>query len=434
MHWGHAISTDLVHWKEEPIAIFPDSLGYIFSGSAVWDAKNTSGLGTSTHPPLVAVFTQHDPAGQNIRKDYQNQSLAFSLDGGSTWKKYQHNPVLRNPGITDFRDPKVMWYDATRQWIMTLAVKDRVHFYSSKDLKNWSKQGEFGANQGAHGGVWECPDLFRLRHGKDWTWVLLVSINPGGPNGGSATQYFLGSFDGKKFNANDTVTRWLDFGPDDYAGVTWSNTGDRQIFMGWMSNWQYARLIPEGSWRNAMTIPRTLSLVQAGDALWVSSIPAPELWKLALDSLSMRDVPAGLHELSESKSRNFHLPCVIRLQMDSLVDLQMDVGNQSGQRLSFGYSGLMKSYFINREHSGSTQFHPAFAAPITAPRLKQSATTELLVVLDQSSLEFFADNGLTVMTALYFPDETPDHFQVSSATGIRKIECTMLREIWSGNH
>jgi fructan beta-fructosidase len=204
--------------------------------------------------------------------------------------------------------------------------------------------------------------------------------------------------------------------------------------MGWMSNWQYARLIPEGSWRNAMTIPRTLRLVQAGDAEWVSSIPAPELWKLAYDSLSMRDVPSGLHELPESKSRHLHLPCVIRLEMDSLADLQMNLVNQSGQRLSFGYSERMKCYFINREHSGSTQFHPAFAAPITAPRLKQGASTKLLVVLDQSSLEVFADNGLTVMTALYFPDETPDHFQISSSKGIRKIECTMLREIWSGNH
>ena len=185
-----------------------------------------------------------------------------------------------------------------------------------------------------------------------------------------------------------------------------------------------------------MTVPRTLNLVRDGKESWVSSLPAPELWSLAYDSIRIENLPAGLHTLPESKSGKFHLPCVIRVRMDSLADLQMELGNSSGQRLIFGYSDTGKRYFINRANSGSTQFHPAFTSLITAPRLKKDKghREEILVILDQSSVEFFADDGLTVMTALYFPDETPGHFQVNSSTGIRSVDFTMLRNIWTGNY
>jgi fructan beta-fructosidase len=274
MHWGHATSTDLVHWKHKPIALFPDSLGYIFSGSAVADINNTSGFGNNGKIPLVAIFTHHDPTREKQGKNtYQNQSIAYSLDEGETWKKYDSNPVLKNPGIKDFRDPKVSWYEPTKKWIMTLATLDRITFYSSPDLKHWTKESEFGQNIGAHGGIWECPDLFTLKHdGKDIS-ILLVSINPGGPNGGSATQYFTGTFDGHTFMPFQTDTRWIDYGPDDYAGVTWANTGERKIFLGWMSNWQYANLVPTEKWRSAMTTPRDLSLQKINDKYYITSAP-----------------------------------------------------------------------------------------------------------------------------------------------------------------
>jgi fructan beta-fructosidase len=236
MHWGHATSTDLVHWTNRPIALYPDSIGLIFSGSAVVDFNNTSGLGKAGKPPLVAIFTQHSQAREKAgRSDAQNQSLAYSNDGGTSWKMYEHNPVLKNPGIIDFRDPNVMWYAPGAKWVMSLATRDRITFYSSKNLKDWKKESEFGQHLGAHGGVWECPDLFPLTAaGGKTLWVLLVNINPGGPQGGSATQYFTGSFDGVKFTAQGTGTRWLDQGTDEYAGVTWHNTGARRIFLGWM--------------------------------------------------------------------------------------------------------------------------------------------------------------------------------------------------------
>jgi len=218
MHWGHATSTDLIHWQQKPVALYPDTLGYIFSGSAIVDYKNTSGFGRPGQVPLVAIFTQHDPKGAKAkRKDFQNQSIAYSLDNGKTWIKYKGNPVLKNPGIIDFRDPKVMWYAPGNKWVMTLATKDRITFYSSPDLKNWKKESEFGENVGAHGGVWECPDLFTLDDNGKKIWVLIVNLNPGGPNKGSATQYFLGNFDGNRFTPFATDTKWLDYGPYEYA-------------------------------------------------------------------------------------------------------------------------------------------------------------------------------------------------------------------------
>lgn len=197
MHWGHATSPDLVSWKEQPIALYPDKLGMIFSGSAVVDVNNTAGFGKNA---MVAIFTHHnseeEKKGQN---KHEYQSLAYSLDAGKTWKKYEGNPVLPNPGIADFRDPKVSWYEAGKKWVMTLATKDRITFYSSSNLKNWTKESEFGEKLGAHGGVWECPDLFPMTLNGKTHWVLIVNLNPGGPNGGSGTQYFVGNFDGKYF-------------------------------------------------------------------------------------------------------------------------------------------------------------------------------------------------------------------------------------------
>lgn len=202
MHWGHAVSKDMISWKHLPIAIYPDSLGYIFSGSAVLDWKNSSGFGNGKKPPLVAIYTYHNPKWlEQGRLDFQYQGIAYSNDNGRSWTKYEKNPVIPNQGMIDFRDPKVMWNESSKRWIMTLAVWDHVSFYSSKDLKTWVHESDFGVNAGSHAGVWECPDLFpmKVQGTDDQKWVLLVSINPGGPQGGSATQYFVGSFDGHQF-------------------------------------------------------------------------------------------------------------------------------------------------------------------------------------------------------------------------------------------
>jgi fructan beta-fructosidase len=227
MHWGHAISTDLVHWEHMPIAIYPDSLGYIFSGSAVADYNNTSGLGTKENPPLVAFFTYHDMKAEKEGRftEIESQAIAYSLDKGRTWTKYKGNPVVKNPGIRDFRDPKVIWHNDSKQWIMSIASGQVIKFYSSPNCLDWTYLSEFGEGRGEHGGVWECPDLFPLqvKGSNETKWVLIVNINPGGPAGGSATQYFVGDFNGKEFISAQSKTQWMDYGKDNYAGVTWSN-------------------------------------------------------------------------------------------------------------------------------------------------------------------------------------------------------------------
>ena len=239
MHWGHAISKDLLHWEHKPIALYPDKNGYIFSGSAVVDTENTSGFGTKENPALVAIFTYHDIDRERAGKtDFQTQGIAYSLDNGETFTVYDGNPVIGNNGIKDFRDPKVFWDDQSKNWSMLLVAGDHLQIWQSKNLKSWEKVSEFGKNQGAHGGVWECPDLFKLKVGTtdEEKWVLLISINPGAPNGGSGTQYFVGDFDGKTFTSDQKEEKWIDWGTDNYGGVRYNNVpNNKRIFIGWRS-------------------------------------------------------------------------------------------------------------------------------------------------------------------------------------------------------
>lgn len=404
MHWGHATSKDLVHWQHQPIALYPDRLGYIFSGSAVVDKTNTSGFGKHGETPLVAVFTHHDPVGEKQNKtDFQNQSLAYSLDEGKTWTKYAGNPVLRNPGIKDFRDPKVMWYEEGKKWIMTLATQDRIAFYASPNLKDWTKESEFGSNVGAHGGVWECPDLFPLEEDGQKHWVLIVNLNPGGPNGGSATQYFVGSFDGHQFRPYQTDTRWLDYGPDEYAGVTWSNTGVRKIFLGWMSNWQYGQVVPTQKWRSAMTVPRELHLEKSGKKYLLASKPVEEL-----AVITKSPVNAGMSGALTGPAR-------LELSESEPAGFSITLSNQAGQKLVIGYDQTANNYYINRAESGKVNFGKSFAARHTAPRLATGNRLQLTLIIDVASVELFADNGLTVMTEIFFPDQNFSAFQIQPA-------------------
>ncbi|NTS43481.1 glycoside hydrolase family 32 protein [Flavisolibacter sp. BT320] len=405
MHWGHATSKDLIHWEHQPIALYPDSLGTIFSGSAVVDLPNTSGFGRNGKPPLVAIFTHHDHTGEKAgTSTFQNQSLAYSVDESKTWTKYSGNPVLKNPGIRDFRDPKVSWHEASQKWIMTLATLDRITFYSSPNLKDWTKESEFGKNVGAHGGVWECPDLFPLEVDGKTVWVLLVSINPGGPNGGSATQYFTGDFDGKTFTPLQTDTRWIDYGPDNYAGITWFNTGSRKLFMGWMSNWLYANVVPTQRWRSAMTLPRDLALQKIGEKYFIQSVPALELATLEEKTVLLKNINAADFDLG-AKIGAATVPGRITLKADSLQDFSLTFSNAAGQKLSVGYLAGTNEYFIDRALAGDTSFNGSFAKRITAPRLASGRSMHIDLVIDHSSLELFADSGLSVLSALFFPDQ-----------------------------
>jgi len=432
MHWGHAVSKDLIHWKGLPIALYPDSLGYIFSGSAVVDSANTSEFGKNGKIPLVAIFTHHDPKGEKAGKnDFQNESLAYSLDGGYTWTKYKANPVLKNPGIKDFRDPKVMWFAPEKKWVMTLATQDHITFYSAPDLKTWTKESEFGKATGAHGGVWECPDLFPLKLGDKTYWILIVNLNPGGPNGGSATQYFVGQFDGNKFTAVDDRLRWLDYGPDEYAGVTWNNTGARKIFLGWMSNWQYASQVPTQKWRNAMTVPRELSLKQSNGEILLASAPVKELKDVERTPIEISGVNLKDRNILAAQGVHPH-QFILKISIAKMNDYAVILSNDSGDKLIFGFDKTRNGYYIDRSKSGVVDFNPEFAKTFFAPRLTVQPNANVELIVDESSLEVFADDGLSVMTCAFFPHKPYDNLaiQPAGALAFKKITLTPLRSIW----
>ncbi len=428
MHWGHATSKDLIHWNEQPVALYPDSLGYIFSGSVVADLHNTSGLGKDGKIPLVAIFTHHDPKGEKEGKiDFQNQSIAYSLDEGATWTKYANNPVLKNPGIKDFRDPKVSWNEKAHKWIMTLATKDRISFYSSPDLKQWTKESEFGEQLGAHGGVWECPDLFPLTDNGKTLWVLLVSINPGGPQGGSATQYFVGDFDGKTFTTSQKDTRWVDAGTDNYAGVTWSNVSGRRIFLGWMSNWQYAQVVPTKTWRSAMTIPRELSLTRINDQYYLRSLPVKELSAIEGNEITESNI-AGFEKPLQG-------PAKLQLHLNSAENFSITLSNAKGEKWIAGYNLDSNHFFIDRKLAGHNDFEKGFASRTVSKRISIHPQMDITLIIDHASAELFADNGLTTMTSIFFPGENyttikvqgENHFKIDS------LRFTPLNSIWKNS-
>ncbi len=431
MHWGHATSTDLVHWQEQPVAIFPDKLGYIFSGSAVLDSNNTSGFGKNGKAPLVAIYTSHDIKGEKAGTNtYQTQSISYSLDNGKTWIKYSGNPVVKNPGITDFRDPKVSWNEATKKWIMTLATKDRITFRSSPNLKDWKKESEFGEKLGAHGGVWECPDLFTLNYEDKKVWVLVVNINPGGPNGGSATQYFTGDFDGHQFTPDDTTTKWLDFGPDEYAGITWSNTGDRKIFLGWMTNWDYAQVVPTTKWRSAMTVPRELGLEKINNQYLVTSTPVKELDAITTSIATVTDLDAS--DIILPNEENVTTPIKLVVKANTIKDFTFTFSNEAGEELVIGYESSSKQYFIDRTKAGESSFKETFAAKHTAPRFAQKDNLDIVLIIDDASVELFADNGLTTMTETFFPSRKMNKLHLQSKDGlfISSLEVSKMKSIW----
>ena len=577
MHWGHAVSTDLVHWTHLPIALYPDSLGLIFSGSAVIDWNNTSGLGKNGQPPMIAIYTYHHMAKEKAGDiDFQYQGMAYSNDKGRTWTKYENNPIIPNPGIRDFRDPKVIWDEDSNQWVMVFAAWDHVKFYGSPDLQNWEYLSDFGREWGTHSGVWECPDLFpmEVEGTQKKKWVLLQSLNPGSYNGGSGTQYFVGHFDGKTFKVDpdfakalgkvpasiptgtvfadfengygdwkiegeafgtkpangrisdqneitgftgnafvnsfyggdksigkltspefkiekdfinlqvgggndklrtcinllvggkvirsasgsngeqlrwtgwdvsdlkgqtahfevidnhtggwghinvDQITFadalakpesekavWLDYGRDNYAGVTWSDipaNDGRRIFMGWMSNWDYAQVVPTESWRSAMTLPRTLKLAQTDQGLRLLSQPVAELKKLQNKT----------HEFAGALDQE---PEIFQLQKSSIElileahipnknsKLSIELSNQKGERYTIGYNAEKQHFFSDRTQSGKVDFSTVFAKAIhVAPYVLKDQTLKMHLFFDVASVELFAQDGLICMTDVFFPNE-----------------------------
>jgi fructan beta-fructosidase len=442
MHWGHAVSGDMLHWSNLPIALFPDRHGTIFSGSAVVDKDNTSGFGSAANPALVAVFTYHDHLRENLSPlGFQSQGIAYSLDKGRTWVKYDKNPVLQNPGVHDFRDPKVLWYAPRSRWIMSLAVGNHVGFYSSSDLKEWTHESDFGEAVGAHTGVWECPDLIELGVPGEAAakYVLMVSVGSGAPNGGSGTQYFVGRFDGRTFTPDASApntARWVDYGTDDYAGSTWSGTtpGGRQLFIGWMSNWDYANLVPTQPWRSAMTVPRTLTLARTPRGDELRSMPVAELAALRTSHNTVgRRTVSNSFDLTAPDSTSGLLDLDVKLNTRRANRVDLVFSNAQNQRTVFRINNAEHRYEVDRTASGAIDFSPKFASVQTAPIVGQSAHVAVRALLDRSSIEIFINEGEAVFTTIVFPSTPYDKITLESDKGVGIEGSTVytLQSIWS---
>jgi fructan beta-fructosidase len=423
MHWGHAVSTDLVRWQHLPIALYPDThpesgpegavvQGMVWSGSAVVDWKNTSGFQQGNEPPLVAIFTLTDTG----KAGDQRQGIAYSNDRGRTWTKYAGNPVLPNPGIPDFRDPHVFWHDATKRWVMIVSARDRVRLYTSPDLKEWTLASEFGEGQGSRGLPWECPDLFELKVDGDPSrakWVMLVSVQKYAPHGGSGTQYFVGDFDGTRFtddNPAGTVL-WLDYGRDDYAGVTWSDhpqNGSQRLFLGWMNDWDYAQGVPAYTFRSAMTLPRVLKLRAFDEGLRLVSQPVPELQSLRQGEplRTMRDtwVEGGRNPLVGLSGETLEILADFQVDGSTTAsEFGFKLRQGDGKETVVGYEVQPGAMFVDRTRSGEFEFRGDDGGRHDAPLAPAAGKIELHIFLDRTSVEVFGNDGRQVITDTMFP-------------------------------
>lgn len=421
MHWGHAVSKDLKKWEYLPEALVPDSLGSIFSGSAVIDKNNTAGFGENA---IVAFYTS---AGK-----MQTQSIAYSTNNGRSFTKYDHNPVLVDLAIADFRDPKVFWHTQTQKWVMALATSQTITFYGSKNLKEWNKLSEFGEGLGGHGGVWECPDLFPLTYNGKTKWVLFVSINPGGPNGGSATQYFIGDFDGKNFKADSmNYPIWLDYGRDNYAGVTWSDAPDgRRIFIGWMSNWDYANLVPTLNFRSTMTVPRELTLAHNGKHLVVANAPVKEIADLRRDTQQLENVKVEkshtIEKLLKDNTGAYELEFVVK--PSNFASFEFKLVNRQGEEIRFVFDPSKETMSVDRAKSGLVTFSDNFANVVAVAPLVKKDTYKIRLLVDKASTELFINDAELTQTNLVFPSEPYNTLVFESAESGMSIENILIHD------
>ena len=415
MSWGHAISKDLVNWQHLPVAIAPDALGTIFSGSAVVDTDNTAGFGAGA---IIAIYTQNS--------DRQVQSIAYSTDNGRTFTCYENNPVLTSD-VRDFRDPKVFWHKETQRWIMILAVGQEMQIFSSPNLKDWTYESSFGEGQGAHGGVWECPDLFELpvEGTNEKKWVVLCNLNPGGPFGGSATQYFVGTFNGKEFvNESPSKTKWMDWGKDHYATVTWSDAPDnRRIAIAWMSNWQYANDVPTSQYRSPNSVPRDLGLFTVGGETYLQSAPSPELQKLRDISKKRSFRVNGTRTVKEMIPVNegaYEIELSIKNLHADVIGFRLY--NDKGEEVDMQYDMKENRFSMDRCKSGDVGFNENFPALTWTAVESGKNELKLHLFVDKSSVEAFGDGGRFAMTNQVFPSEPYNHIDFYSKGGAYKVD------------
>ena len=431
MSWGHAVSTDLVHWRQRPVALAEQDGVMIFSGSTVVDWLNTSGFCNGAGQScLVAIYT-------GAAADRQTQNVAYSNDRGRTWTKYSGNPVL-DLHLRDFRDPKVFWYKATHRWIMavSLAAQHKISFFSSPDLKHWAALSDFGP-AGAVDGVWECPDLFKLPiEGEpgQTRWVLSVNLNPGGIAGGSGNQYFIGRFDGSKFisETGPHQALWADYGKDFYASTSFAEIpGNRRIWIGWLDNWEYASRTPTHPWRGTQSIPRVLTLRRSPGGLRLVQRPVEELRRLRAMHLTVAasDIAAANQELKNKQASGDALEISAEMDAGSASTVGIKVLAGDHEETAIGADLESHTVFVDRTHSGDASFSAGFPGRQSGPLERTDGKHVLLhVFVDRSSVEVFANRGETVISDLVFPSRGSRAIKMYSVGGkTRRVKLDVWR-------
>lgn len=428
MTWGHSTSRDLIHWEPQEPTLLPDGLGTIFSGSSAIDEANSAGFGKNS---IVTLFTS--------AANSQVQSLAYSNDGGYTYTTYPGNPVLTLE--SEARDPNMFWNEETKQWTLILAhaLDHEMLIFTSPDLKSWTLQSSFGKGLGAQDGVWECPDLFELpvTGTQEKKWVLICNINPGGPFGGSATQYFTGSFDGKTFKVDtdasgNVPTKWLDYGKDHYATVSWSDTPGRRTVIGWMSNWQYAAEVPTLQFRSANTLPREMGVFKVDDQYYVSSKPSPELDALrGKITHNAKRIQVGKRAHTVSLPQENDGICEILMNVDAKrsKQLKMTLANKAQEKVTIIYDVEKETISFDRTQSGIVDFSQDFPAVTVTPTYENDGSVNLRLFIDRSSMELFEQEGRFVMTNLVFPTSPYTTLSFQAEEGSAKVNNLQIYSI-----
>jgi fructan beta-fructosidase len=437
-HWGHAVSSDLLHWQNLPVALAPDSMGQIYSGSCVVDINNTSGLGTTQNPPMLAIFTYHNP---KVEKFPETQALAYSIDKGRTWAKYAGNPVIKNPGLPDFRDPKVMWDESSKHWLLALAAGSTIKFYSSSNCLNWTFMSEFGQGRGNHVGPWECPDFFpvKVKGTGQIKWVLLVSVvnlSQGPERLATATQYFIGDFDGKTFSSDQKDTLWVDHGKDCYAGNTFNNEpGGRRIFMAWMQSHQYAGQVQNSitkTWSGAATFPRELNVVKDDNRYYLQSKPIKELANLYGKEVKIKREKIDSN-LNLSKYITFDkAPIEISLNFSTSHlpgKYGIRIKNDLNENITLYYDSKLGEIFVDRTNATGIKFNERYASLQKTSYKNVGKTMSWRLLIDVASLEFFTDDGKIVFTDTFYPTKPFDQIEVFSEKGTILLESGFVHQL-----
>ncbi|WP_111643007.1 glycoside hydrolase family 32 protein [Marinimicrobium alkaliphilum] len=447
MSWGHAISTDLVHWEEQGVAILEDEDYMIFSGSAVVDHGNTTGFGTDENPAMVAIYTGHSqvPGGD------QNQQLAYSTDNGRTWTKYEGNPVL-DENMEHFRDPKVVWHEESEQWLMIITLSEdfAVNFYGSPNLKDWTLLSQFTAEGAPVDKNWECPDMWYLPIDGDPNnkrWVLEVDLGDGSIAGGSGGMYFIGDFDGETFTTDTSILpdsaegphQFVDFGADYYAAVSWSNVPEddgRALWVGWMNNWDYANYIPTHPWRSSQSIPRSVGLTEFNGGLAMAQQPVEELKALRTREITAENQSLSNNRVSLTDSAGIYgqtLELKVTFEPEDADEFGIDVLVGDGEKTTISYNVHSEEISFDRSQSGDVDFHEKFSGVHVAPMPLDDGKVELHIFVDWSSVEVFAHRGAVVFSNKVFPHHESKGVEVFSRGGttrISDIQAWPLKSIW----